>query len=277
MSVARMLAATLAALALVRALPAQGSTPAARAESALRVSVTLAAGALRLTANEGGGEYFRRRVTTGVSNAVAKAVGAPRERGDLRPEDDVYLLVFGRAPDGAPFARVVAPPSGALYHVYRVGRGDDGDGDEMDEVPLWDGIVAGIDTLRLVVAMLEHDAGAADSAAVDPVATRLALAEQVGLALAHRVVRDGAAALAAGDVRRALAIVAGDDDVVGAMQVDVRATAGKPQAAWRALDDARDKGHSRFMRGRPLKPRWFQLGGDGARYEVHLRVSAQDG
>jgi hypothetical protein len=279
-------AALLVGALLLAALPrisgAQAST-ASGASLPLHVEVTLTAGALRLTKGEGGGEYFRNRVVTGAGNTVARAVGSPRERGDMRPEDDVYFLVFGRAPDGEPFARVVAPSSGWFWRVYPVGRGDDGDGDEIDESPLWEADLPEGASMEVGIAVLEYDGDGAggsfvvnDAVAADVVG-RLEAVQRVGLALAERVARGDSLARRPGVVREALASALGPrvDDVIGAMAVEVRAVGGRPQATWRPLDDAKDKGHSRFLRGRPLKPRWFQLGGDGARYEAHLRVSAR--
>jgi hypothetical protein len=270
-------------LALGALLLAASPIAGARAQAPVHVSVTLTAGALRLTRGEGGGEYFRNRVVTGAGNAVARAMGSARQRGDRRAEDDVYFLLFGRTAGGEPFSRIVASPSGSFWRVYPVGRGDDGDDDEIDESPLWEGDLPDGASMELAIAVLEYDGDGAggvlaglDTASADVVG-RLEAVQRVGLALAEGMARGDSTVRRPGVVRDALAsaVGAGVDDVIGAMAVEIRGVGGKPQATWRPLDDARDKGHSRFMRGRPLEPRWFQLGGDGARYEVHLRVSAR--
>lgn len=49
---------------------------------------------------------------------------------------------------------------------------------------------------------------------------------------------------------------------------------GRQMAAWRALKGAKDRAHNAFARGRPLKPRMFELRGSGGHYEAAVRVIA---
>jgi hypothetical protein len=150
-----------------------------------------------------------------------------------------------------------------------------------DELLMWDGTMREGAELELIIALVEFDGdGTYAQGAWGGLRGLLARSRPdsvrvVAEVLADRLMRGDS--VAPGVIRSALSNAGGAaaDDVIGAVRVRISVRDGAVRADWTPLDHARDRGHPRLSKGRPLKPRAFQLEGGDASYDMHFRVTAR--
>jgi hypothetical protein len=237
----------------------------------------------------------RMRVTVELDDFAAfESTEGERRLGDVAtgliygsrffsPGDEIWFVVAGRDPAGGEFARTL--PDDELF--WTLFSNPDAEEERENDLPpqeLWRGTLGPGERTELTVVALEHDGARADDAEPGKVPdTVIASMRRAHAAARTAAVRLAAETTAADSLVGTVAPIAsaldallasGTNQLVGAFAVRVGNEDGRLVAEWRTLSDAKDRGHNAFSRGRPLKPRMFQLRGSGSRYEAAVRVSA---
>jgi hypothetical protein len=198
------------------------------------------------------------------------------------PGDELWFVVAGRDPANGEIAHTL--PEDLFWTLYSESDAEEGREVDLPPQELWTGVLAPGESAELTLVALEHDGARADDVAPgkvpDTVIATMREAHGAAREVASRMARETVAADTlvgtSAPVAPALGALLGGtaNQLVGAFAVRVANEAGALVAEWRALDGTRDRGYSRFGRGRPLRPRTFRLGGSGSHYEAVVRVNA---